>query len=288
MQKVYQYTSHGQSKPAIAKRVNIHLQRCFIEALERMEGLLWQISPIAENCARLKVEQQAMEAKIKEMRVKSAKTNEVSNNSTQLLETLYQLLASMKRTIDELKVKSEKRLNLISANGAYIDKVDIALLIDNGEAIRSEMILTSMSGYAMELIYEIDIDGQKQKPYLSVSLVLLVGDFDAILPWPLTYGMTLSILDLSAAKNHIEHSIPIENRTNNFNRPVTSANSPYKIGKVSMETLHDKQNQYIQDGLLFAQLQIDFTSPIKTSSPDRQISKQLGNPSLIGIQDGKA
>ena len=279
--------SYSQSKSIFGKRIDKQLQRGFMEALERMEGLLREITPITENCARLKAEQQAMEAKIKEVRVKSAKVNEVSNNSASLLETLYQLLTSIKSAIDKLKMKSNKRLNLISASGTYIDKVNIAVLIDNGEAIRSETILTSVSGYAMELIYEIEIDGQKQKPFLSISLVLLKGDFDAILSWPMTYGITLSILDLSSAKNHLECSIPIEDRTTKFNKPITSANESYKIANFSIDKLHENRDQYIQDGQLFAQLQMNFILPTKNSLPNRQIPKQIGNPTFAAILDEK-
>ena len=269
--------------------MNTQLQQSLVQFLERIDVLLGEIAPIAENCDRLRAQRTAIQAKITEERATVAKINEMSNNGTKLVETIYQLFKSMKKTIDELKSKSNRRINFISANGTFIDKLNVSLLIDNGQTIRSEPILTSVSGYAMELIYELETDGHKQKSYLTVSLVLLKGNFDPILTWPIMYPITISILDPSPTKNHIQHSVSIPERPAFFNRPVNGSNKPYKIQRLcSVDKLDDKGSSYIQDGLLFVQLQIDFTPPSRTSSPEMQTVKRIGNLISADIAENKA
>jgi hypothetical protein len=265
-------------KVSVQKSFNESDRQHLTEIFGKMDLLIRDVVPMIENCNRLDSQRLAMLTKITEARTKSEQIKELSNNSAKLLEGLHQILVTMQQIIDEIKSKSMKGLNLMSPDGTYIDKVNFSVLINDKQAITSGSIYTSNSGYAMELIYEIYTDGHKQKHYLSISVVLLMGDFDAILSWPMSYPMKISIVDLTPAKKDIVHSIPIDSRMVEFNRPVSDTNIPYRKQEFCLvDTLLEKRNNYIQDGFMFIQLHIDFTAPGVNTVPDKGLQKPMGD-----------
>jgi hypothetical protein len=268
--------SRGQSKLIFKKNFDEQYQRNLVECLGRMELLFHEIDPIIANCARVTAERQEIETKINEFRAQVSKIKELSNNSAKLLESLHQILVNMHKILDEIKLKSVTGPKLISLDSTYTWKVNISLLINNVQAIQSEAIHTSKSGYKLMLSCEIYVDAQKQKRYISISLILLRGEFDAILPWPMVFPITLSIIDLTTAKKHISHPIPCDSRISAFNKPTGDANIPFRIAQFcAVDTLLENGNNYIQDGFIFIQMYLDFTAPSANPIPNKGLSKPI-------------
>ncbi len=267
--------SRGHSKLVFQKTVDEPYQRNLTGCLGKIELLIQEINPIIANCARLTSERQTIETKINELRTQLAKKiKELSDNSTKLLESLVQILASMHKLLDEIKSKPVTGCKLLSLDNTFIWKVNFSSLMNSLQAIQSEAIHTSQSGYRMVLSCEIFVDAQNQKRYVSISLIVLRGEFDAIISWPMVFPLTLSIIDLTATKNHIFHSIPCGSRTTAFDRPINDANIPYQIHQFcSVDTLLEKGNNYIQDGFIFIQLYIDFTVSIANPISNKGLSK---------------
>jgi hypothetical protein len=263
-------------KLSIRKSFDDQDRQNLIDILGKIDLLIREVVSMVDNCNHLNSQREVMEKKIIEARTKSAQIKESSNNSAKLLESLHQILVVMQKVVDEIKSKSIKGLNLLSSEGTYVFRLNFSDLLNNEQSIQSESIHTSQSGYAMKLICEIYNEGQKQKRYLSISLVLLMGNFDAILSWPMNYPITLSIIDLTPAKKNIDHPIPINSRMPMFDRPSSNENMPYRIQKFcTVDTLLEKRNTYIQDDFLFIQLLINFIVPGANAVPDKVLPKSM-------------
>jgi methyl-accepting chemotaxis protein len=99
--------SRGHSKLVFQKTVDEQYQRNLTECLGKMELLIQEINPKIADCARPNTERQAIETKINEQRTQLAKKiKELSDNSTKLLESLVQILASMDKLLDTIKSNS--------------------------------------------------------------------------------------------------------------------------------------------------------------------------------------
>jgi hypothetical protein len=263
-------------KLSIRKSFDDQDRQNLIDILGKIDLLIREVVSMVDNCNHLNSQREVMEKKIIEARTKSAQIKESSNNSAKLLESLHQILVVMQKVVDEIKSKSIKGLNLLSSEGTYVFKLNFSDLLNNEQSIQSESIHTSQSGYAMKLICEIYTEGQKQKRYLSISLVLLMGNFDAILSWPMNYPITLSIIDLTPAKKNIDHLIPINSRMPMFDRPINNENMPCRIQKFcTVDTLLEKKNTYIQDDFLFIQLLINFIAPGANAVPDKVLPQSM-------------
>ena len=262
IKQIFPRYTHGQAKLSHRKSYDTRYLCDLKECFQKIELLIQDVTSMIGNCDRLNSERNAMETKINEARAESVKLRDSSNNSTQLLTSLFQLFATMEKVVEEVKSKSITGLNLISSDGTYIFKLNFTVLLNDGQAIKSESIYTSQSGYKFALIYEISEERPKQKRYLSISIVLLMGSFDAILFWPMVYPLTLSVMDLTPARQHISQSIYPDNKTMAFNRPVNDANIPFKMSQFCLvDTIVQSGNKYLQDGWLFVQLAADFTAP---------------------------
>ncbi len=257
-------------------------QRNLTECFGKMESLIQEINPIVANCARLTSERQTLEIKINELRTETAKRiKEPSDSSAKLLESIYQIVANMDKLLDEIKSKSVGGLILMSLDGTYTSKVNIAVLINSGRTIPTESFHSSQSGYKMGLSFDIHTDERNQKRYLSICFIIFPGEFDAIISWPFVYPITISVMDLTGTKKHIVQSTSRDGQTVPFNRPARNKNSLYRISQFCLiDTLLENGNNYVQDGYIFIQTHADFTVPGAhlNSNPRKDTLKITSDP----------
>jgi len=274
--------SRGNSKSVFQKTVDEEYQRSLTECLVKIHSLIQEIDPIIGNCARLTSERQAIETKINQLRTQFSKEiKEPSENSVKILEIIHQILANMDKLLDEIKSKSITGLILISLDGTHTSKVNVAILITNGQTIQSESFHSCQSGYKMGLSFDIHIDERNQKRYLSISFIIFPGEFDAILSWPFVYPITISVMDLTGTKKHIVQTTSRDGRTVAFNRPVSNKNSSFCVSKFCLlDTLLENGNSYVQDGYLFVQTHVDFaaSSANPSSNPNKDTLKIVNDP----------
>ncbi|CAF5129026.1 unnamed protein product [Rotaria magnacalcarata] len=230
--------------------------------IEKINSIVQEIDPILGKCSRLSSEGQQYEAGIKEVRAQCVKIKESFDKNLKFAENINQILMNMNKLLDEIKSMPMAGLKLISPDSTYKFKVNILSIIDNEQAVQSEPVHTSQSGYKLALSCSIYLDQQNQTRYVSISFKILCGEFDTILSWPFVYPITLAILDLTKAKRNIEYSISWKSRTATLHQPLRNQNSVIHIERFcSVDTLIKNRNSYLQDDFMFIQMHIDFMEP---------------------------
>ena len=100
--------------------------------------------------------------------------------------------------------------------------------------------------------------GSTTNTHLSVYIVVMKGEYDAILPWPFKKKVTFTLIDQqedSAERENVTwHFIP-GNRPRSFARPTENENSGWGFADfISHEELHSRR--YLVDDTLFIQVEI--------------------------------
>ena len=104
-------------------------------------------------------------------------------------------------------------------------------------------------------------DGEGRGTHLSLYVVLMPGDFDALLPWPFRQTVSLSLLDQSGAANHRTLSFRPDPTSKSFQRPATESVSNVAVGFscfIPLDQLEAPQNAaYVRDDTLFVKVKVD-------------------------------
>jgi hypothetical protein len=260
VKRVLPQYSRGQSKSGWENSIDPNYHQHLIDYSQKIDSLNEDIVPIIDNCARLDSERKMIEGTITEKRKELTKHKESWDKSTKLLESLLQMLLDMTKLLDEIKSKSLAGPKLIESDMTFTWKANFQLLVSNERKLDSETFQTSQSGYLMQLGVDLQTDEQGKKRYLTVSVTILRGEFDAILSWPVPFALSLSLVDLTNTKKHIEHSMPRYSSPDIIGRPINLANKPYRAQFCTIETLFENANHYINDGFIFIRLHMDFNS----------------------------
>ncbi|XP_028266680.1 TNF receptor-associated factor 5 isoform X2 [Parambassis ranga] len=122
---------------------------------------------------------------------------------------------------------------------------------------------TGHCGYKMAIKAYLNGDGEGRGTHLSLYVVLMPGDFDALLPWPFRQTVSLSILDQSGAANHRSLSFRPDPANKCFQRPAAEAISNTAVGFpcfIPLDMLDTPQNAaYIKDDTLFFKVKVDMS-----------------------------
>lgn len=122
---------------------------------------------------------------------------------------------------------------------------------------------TGCCGYKMAIKAYLNGDGDGRGTHLSLYVVLLPGDFDALLPWPFRQTVSLSLLDQSGAGNHRSLSFRPDPTSKSFQQPAADSASNVAVGFSSfipLDTLETAQNAaYVKDDTLFVKVKVDMT-----------------------------
>ncbi|XP_051238121.1 TNF receptor-associated factor 5 [Dicentrarchus labrax] len=122
---------------------------------------------------------------------------------------------------------------------------------------------TGRCGYKMAAKVYLNGDGEGRGTHLSLYVVLMPGDFDALLPWPFRQTVSLSVLDQSGAGNHRSLSFRPDQTSKSFQRPGAESVSNVAVGFscfIPLNKLETPQNAvYISDDTLFVKVKVDMT-----------------------------
>ncbi|KAM7419961.1 hypothetical protein PAMA_016865 [Pampus argenteus] len=120
---------------------------------------------------------------------------------------------------------------------------------------------TGRCGYKMAAKAYLNGDGEGRGTHLSLYVVLMPGDFDALLPWPFRQTVSLSVLDQSGAGNHRSLSFRPEPTSKSFQRPAADSVSNVAVGFscfITINKLESPQNAtYVKDDTLFVKVKVD-------------------------------
>ena len=115
-----------------------------------------------------------------------------------------------------------------------------------------------MYGYKLKLRLYPDGDGIGENTHLSMYIIVMKGEYDAILPWPFKKKVTVTLLDQQEdpveRENVLMSFIPV-NEPECFARPTQEQNTGYGYRKfITPEKLHSRR--YLVDDTLFVQVEI--------------------------------
>ncbi len=126
-------------------------------------------------------------------------------------------------------------------------------------ALFSQPFYTSQYGYKLRLKTYLNGRDRGKGTHLSLYLIIMKGEYDALLDWPFDQKITFNLLDQSEQRKHKTHQLSPNRSLPNvkavFNRPSLKEN--LGIGNpsfVSHEVID--QNEYIKDDTIFVKCEV--------------------------------
>ncbi|XP_029014083.1 TNF receptor-associated factor 5 [Betta splendens] len=115
---------------------------------------------------------------------------------------------------------------------------------------------TGCCGYKLAAKAYLNGDGAGRGTHLSLYVLLLPGDFDALLPWPFRQTVCLSVLDQSGAGNHRSLSFRPDPASKSFQQPAADSN--VAVGFSSFLPLQPGA-AFLKDDTLFVKVKVDLS-----------------------------
>lgn len=110
----------------------------------------------------------------------------------------------------------------------YRKQMDESLASDEETAIFSPVFYTSQYGYKLKLKAYLDGRDRGRGTHLSLYIIIMKGDYDALLDWPYNMKVTFYLLDQSERRQHRSHTLSpnlsLPNIKVVFNRPTGKEN----------------------------------------------------------------
>ncbi|XP_031719139.1 TNF receptor-associated factor 5 [Anarrhichthys ocellatus] len=160
-----------------------------------------------------------------------------------------------------------QELQATSYNGKLIWKIEDFKSRREAEVNGQQPCLSSVPfhtgtcGYKMASRVYLNGDGEGRETHLSLYVVLMPGDFDALLPWPFKQAVSLSVLDQSGAANHRSLSFRPDPTSKSFQRPAAESASNVAVGFscfLPLNKLETPQNAaFVKDDTLFVKVKVD-------------------------------
>lgn len=126
-------------------------------------------------------------------------------------------------------------------------------------AVEYGPFFTSNYGYKLKVNMYPNGSGPGRNTHLSLYIVVMQGEYDAILPWPFREKVKFTLIDQQedpeARKNVSNWILPLRNAQKNFARPVSKENVGRGFPKfISHETLSSRR--YVVDDALFLEVEV--------------------------------
>lgn len=209
-------------------------------------SLLQQLDEIKLRLRRQTQELQIMKA---EKEAQKEEIAEIKTETEEKLQVLEEALAKKKdaQSIQEAaliwKVDKFGQLNKTAKKGKH-------------KAIHSLPFYTARYGYKMKLRLHPNGHEDGKGTHISTYIILMKGEYDALLPWPFTKNVSVSVIDQQDDPTERENITALykaaaEDENNCFARPMTEENNPFGDALMaSQEDLRDKR-KYIVDDTVF-------------------------------------
>jgi TNF receptor-associated factor 1 len=158
----------------------------------------------------------------------------------------------------------EERLDNIEAcchqNGSFLFAIrNVSSRRMQTGGFNSKPFYTNPEGYKMCLRVYLNGDGAGRQSHLSLFVVLLCGEYDALLKWPFGQHISFILLDqIDSAKNFTD-SVQPDRNSSSFRRPLgpNSMNAPAGLPLfMPLGQLTSEQNGYIKEDTLFIKVSV--------------------------------
>jgi len=101
-------------------------------------------------------------------------------------------------------------------------------------------------------------DAAGKTTHLSLFFVVGRGDFDALLRWPFSQRVTMTLLDQLNARQHVTEAFRPDHSSSAFQRPTSDTNVATGFPKFApLASLDDPQSVYVRDDTMFIRVTVD-------------------------------
>ena len=179
------------------------------------------------------------------------------------IEELQTQVATLKVRVAELELQLQASL-ATTRNGVFLWRIpNVAQRRWDAKAKRigsiySPPFYTSPNGYKLCIRAYLNGDGLGCGSHLSVFIVVMRGEFDALLPWPFRAKVSLVLLDQGHRK-HITQTFKPTPDLPSFDRPHSEMNVASGCPRFApLEVLEDPR--YVNDDVMFVKCIVDVSS----------------------------
>jgi hypothetical protein len=142
--------------------------------------------------------------------------------------------------------------NTLGFNSLFIN---ISLDETSGSVLTSTPFYTSSNGYKMCI--RLYLNGHDQSTHISIFLILMPGDFDALLDWPFNFQVIFCLYDVIKQENHILESFQSNTKSKSFQRPQSELNIGSGISKFIPKSIIQQDNSpYVCDDSIYIKVMI--------------------------------
>ncbi|XP_022804797.1 TNF receptor-associated factor 4-like isoform X2 [Stylophora pistillata] len=210
-----------------------------------------------------KAELSKTKAELSKTKAELSKTKaELSKTKVELSETKVEL----KEAVKQLKLLSVKHTN------SFLWRIDgFSEILKRAQTDKDEndicsdpfytKIGTESYGYKLKVEFYPNGFGNGKNTHLSVSIIVMKGEYDVILPWPFAENVKLTLIDQQENPGQRQNKTKefVGKDLKSFARPVTDENIGWGFDEfVSREELYARR--FIVDDTLFLQVEIKSTS----------------------------
>jgi hypothetical protein len=126
-------------------------------------------------------------------------------------------------------------------------------------SIYSPPFYSSPTGFKMCARLYLYGDGSAaRRTHVSLFVVLMRGEYDAILQFPFNFKVTFCLYDQTGAQHHVIDSFRPDIKSNSFQRPQSEMNIASGIPKFLSLKKIQQGNPYVRDDTMFIKVMVDF------------------------------
>ena len=144
-------------------------------------------------------------------------------------------------------------------NGSFVWRIaEVSRYRQIAAAIRSPLLLTAQNGYKMCIEAFLNGSGTGYKSHLSLSFILMKGDYDPLLKWPFNHMVTFVLVDQTKHR-HIWGRFRPDCSKPAFQRPQSDSNIPYDLPQFAELFVLD-DTRYVKEDVMYIKFMVDTTN----------------------------
>lgn len=260
LMKKVDMNSHIDQNPSNNDQSNLEILKSLESLAEGLSSLSDDSIVLQKELLKLRHHIQQQENTIEQLKRSIEESNSVVNASQIGMQVLENELESLKRTAMNLSAQS-------SNDGTFIWKIsDVSQKINDAisekqTSIYSAPFYSSPTGYKMCLRLYMNGDAIAKQNHLSLFIVIMRGEYDAILTWPFSFKITFCLFDQTTNQKHIVDTFRAEPTSNSFQRPKTDMNIASGLPKFCpLPFIQQADSPYVRDDCMFIRCVVDFDS----------------------------
>jgi len=101
-------------------------------------------------------------------------------------------------------------------------------------------------------------DGIGRDTHVSLFFVIMRGQYDALLKWPFSRKVTLTIFDQESGRENVQDSFRPDPTSSSFRCPVTDVNVASGCPRfMTITQLENATSNYVKDNAIFVRIVVD-------------------------------